>query len=92
MAEWLKAHAWNACIGESLSRVRIPLSPPQAPELVRIFSQRAKHPSCRAEYAELRKRLTGYGYRLYTTWEDCTAAQPALTSRWRYLSTMMKVG
>src|SRR5204862_109239 len=27
MAEWLKAHAWKACIGETLSRVRIPLSP-----------------------------------------------------------------
>ncbi len=28
MAEWLKAHAWKACIVERLSRVRIPLSPP----------------------------------------------------------------
>ena len=28
VAEWLKAHAWNACIGETLSRVRIPLCPP----------------------------------------------------------------
>ena len=28
MAEWFKAHAWNACIGETLSWVRIPLSPP----------------------------------------------------------------
>src|SRR5262245_9857722 len=27
MAEWLKAHAWNACISETVSRVRIPLSP-----------------------------------------------------------------
>ena len=27
MAEWLKAHAWKACIGETLSRVRIPLPP-----------------------------------------------------------------
>ena len=31
VAEWLKAHAWNACIGETLSRVRIPLSPPSSP-------------------------------------------------------------
>src|ERR1700733_9399553 len=31
MAEWLKAHAWKACIGETLSRVRIPLSPPGRP-------------------------------------------------------------
>ena len=29
MAEWFKAHAWRACIGETLSWVRIPLSPPQ---------------------------------------------------------------
>ena len=28
VAEWLKAHAWNACIRETVSRVRIPLSPP----------------------------------------------------------------
>ena len=34
MAEWLKAHAWKACIGETLSRVRIPLSPP----VVKSFS------------------------------------------------------
>src|SRR5437016_7936409 len=30
MAEWLKAHAWKACIGETLSRVRIPVSPPDS--------------------------------------------------------------
>ena len=29
MAEWLKAHAWKACKRETVSRVRIPLSPPQ---------------------------------------------------------------
>ena len=28
MAEWFKAHAWKACKGATLSRVRIPLSPP----------------------------------------------------------------
>src|SRR6516164_1922489 len=28
MAEWLKAHAWKACILERVSRVRIPVSPP----------------------------------------------------------------
>ncbi len=28
VAEWFKAHAWNACIRETVSRVRIPLSPP----------------------------------------------------------------
>ena len=28
MSEWLKEHAWKACVGETLPRVRIPLSPP----------------------------------------------------------------
>jgi hypothetical protein len=28
MSEWLKEHAWKACIRETVSRVRIPLSPP----------------------------------------------------------------
>jgi hypothetical protein len=27
MAEWLKAHAWKACIRETVSWVRIPLPP-----------------------------------------------------------------
>ena len=30
MAEWLKAHAWKACIRETVSWVRIPLPPPVA--------------------------------------------------------------
>ena len=38
MAEWLKAHAWKACIGETLSRVRIPVSPPF---LLRLLSMMA---------------------------------------------------
>ena len=28
MAEWLKAHAWKACIRATVSWVRIPLPPP----------------------------------------------------------------
>ena len=28
VAEWLKAHAWKVCNGESRSRVRIPPCPP----------------------------------------------------------------
>ena len=28
MAEWLKAHAWKACGRATVSRVRIPPSPP----------------------------------------------------------------
>jgi hypothetical protein len=28
VAEWMKAHAWKACIEATLSWVRIPFSPP----------------------------------------------------------------
>ena len=34
MAEWLKAHAWKACLGETLTWVRIPLSPPRVNLLI----------------------------------------------------------
>ena len=30
MAEWLKAHAWKACVRETVPWVRIPLSPPSS--------------------------------------------------------------
>src|SRR6516225_6865915 len=36
MAEWLKAHAWKACLGETLTWVRIPLSPPVLKHLTRF--------------------------------------------------------
>src|SRR5258706_13856675 len=42
MAEWLKAHAWKACLGETLTRVRIPLSPPRCSSTSRVP---AKHES-----------------------------------------------
>ena len=35
VAEWLKAHAWKACIEETLSWVRIPFSPP----LIKLFAK-----------------------------------------------------
>src|SRR5581483_5553977 len=42
MAEWLKAHAWKACIRATVSWVRIPLPPPAlAPE---IFSRLGARP------------------------------------------------
>jgi hypothetical protein len=33
MAEWLKAHAWKACLLERVTWVRIPLSPPYFPRI-----------------------------------------------------------
>ena len=37
VAEWLKAHAWKACIRETVSWVRIPPSPPNLIEIVSVF-------------------------------------------------------
>ncbi len=55
MAERLKAHAWKACIGETLSRVRIPLSPPEY-----IERRRASYPSVFREIAALNAGRTGF--------------------------------
>lgn len=41
VAEWLKAHAWNACIWETISRVRIPLSPPHFLRIIFSMSPEA---------------------------------------------------
>ena len=35
MAERFKAHAWRACIGFTLSWVRIPLSPPDSSLMIK---------------------------------------------------------
>ena len=35
MAEWLKAHAWKACVRETVPWVRIPLSPPHRHHVLR---------------------------------------------------------
>src|SRR5690242_7667840 len=37
VAEWLKAHAWKACIRETVSWVRIPLPPPNRIEIKTYF-------------------------------------------------------
>src|SRR5476651_225341 len=41
MSEWLKEHAWKACVGETLPRVRIPLSPPSSLANARSMAFRA---------------------------------------------------
>ena len=43
MAEWFKAHAWKACKGVTLSRVRIPLSPPNHLSKKAFFYQKFKN-------------------------------------------------
>ena len=45
MAEWLKAHAWKACKRATVSRVRIPLSPP-------FFNNLAKSPHPNAQFGQ----------------------------------------
>src|SRR5258708_4819621 len=37
MAEWLKAHAWKACVRETVPWVRIPLSPPEQIVFIDLF-------------------------------------------------------
>jgi hypothetical protein len=39
MAEWLKAHAWKACVRETVPWVRIPLSPPDRPSFSFAYLQ-----------------------------------------------------
>src|SRR3954469_1554585 len=53
MSEWLKEHAWKACVGETLPWVRIPLSPPSI--------QRIRQPErCQSgRMGRSRKPLTG---------------------------------
>src|ERR1700719_355154 len=34
VAEWLKAHAWKACLRETVTWVRIPLPPPHHIEMI----------------------------------------------------------
>ena len=45
MAEWLKAHAWKACVRETVPWVRIPLSPPciRASSLVQVEEEFKKY-------------------------------------------------
>src|SRR5258708_32289654 len=56
MAEWLKAHAWKACVRETVPWVRIPLSPPPALRFgaasrAETEEKRVPRPSCEAATA-----------------------------------------
>src|SRR3954465_15627338 len=46
MSEWLKEHAWKACVGETLPRVQIPLSPPTF-ALARVVGARCRQTTAR---------------------------------------------
>jgi hypothetical protein len=47
MAEWFKAHAWKACVRETVPRVRIPLSPPAFARRRRATAGGSSARSCR---------------------------------------------
>src|SRR6516162_9405000 len=84
MAEWLKAHAWKACVRETVPWVRIPLSPPlYCSFLYRLFESTAKQrlarrmplrlvPRCDPWSCELQHRPSKYGSHLVSS-----AARPA---------------
>jgi hypothetical protein len=57
VAEWLKAHAWNACMRETVSRVRIPLSPPYYLDFCRKIQCRYVSPAVKPVI----KRTPRYG-------------------------------
>src|SRR5438067_1814154 len=42
MAEWLKAHAWKACIRATVSWVRIPLPPPYALDFIEFYGVKSR--------------------------------------------------
>jgi hypothetical protein len=50
VAEWLKAHAWKACLGETLTRVRIPLSPPAGGDKALILLFISAYREARPQY------------------------------------------
>src|SRR4051794_35721461 len=50
VAEWLKAHAWKVCNGESRSRVRIPLCPPNPISKFNKFRKLSHHLASRDLY------------------------------------------
>src|SRR5437763_662016 len=52
MAEWLKAHAWKACIRETVSWVRIPLPPP-----ANLFATVRFRPPTAADVQRFARRL-----------------------------------
>ena len=54
MSEWLKEHAWKACVGETLPWVRIPLSPPKFVPYFNNLQQTHQFPVRRSAAAALR--------------------------------------
>src|SRR5215468_11104414 len=63
MSEWFKEHAWKACVGETLPRVRIPLSPPPTLAHAHSVSARVVFPPLSADLrSRLRNDCVRYGW------------------------------
>ena len=77
VAEWLKAHAWKACIRGTVSWVRIPLPPPHLSHCYRTFFQDAGWirtcPETSGAYARY----------AFPSWPDETAQLRPTGSRYR---------
>ncbi len=54
MAEWLKAHAWKACLRETVTWVRIPLPPPRS---LCVHVRRRSDESINATYGRLKTKI-----------------------------------
>src|SRR6516162_492914 len=67
VAEWLKAHAWKACIRETVSWVRIPPSPPVKLRLFGNFRSSALYPYCKTHNLSAASRRPGRS----TNWSGC---------------------
>jgi hypothetical protein len=88
VAEWLKAHAWNACIGATLSRVRIPPCPPVIPvrycfylskQFVTETEAQSIHMPCRQTAATLVARVRAVGILSHRTVKDGEGADSRQT-------------
>ena len=80
MAEWLKAHAWKACLGETLTWVRIPVSPP-APGLSTALATTPSGPHCQCPTSTITHTTEANNnaepaYSGATTFQNTNAANP----------------
>src|SRR5690348_5577697 len=71
MAEWLKAHAWKACIRATVSWVRIPLPPPDGTDLIDSFQVYGCQPVPVRVLGGRMGGLMGHGAHLFPNTQNC---------------------
>jgi hypothetical protein len=62
MAEWLKAHAWKACVRETVPWVRIPLSPPAPSSVLRASAAKILKTATKLAFCRLGAVLEILGF------------------------------